>query len=781
MVLNRREREALAIAEAELLASHALAEQAAQTGDEELFLHLLVGNDKEWVKVQRALLARDLLFSHALRPFGLTPEGDSEVVDVRLAPDLTDAEVDTEYRYAATLPGREPLHVVVRQTNHYRRGQQRWLLASTGIAAVGRTFVASREHVTVHYEAVDEEFALALLDVLEEKVAVACEALGSYCPPSRFARVRLDRDPRSLLAAGSNLLEVGAEGEARLPAPSLAGVPVDEQASHALLSGYAARVVAIELIELIGYRCCEHGPYFAALLARQLGELGLPPLGVVPYDATEFVDDIVTLPRLNQIWWGQRLGQAPTEMERKQVDAFAEFLLGIGLKKTSDLLAGIPRANGFWDWLRHHTPYDPALEQDELATAWQHFVLARANASQDGKNRPSWPEQELALVCEDASGQRSLFLYDPAVDEWQRQQRLSGRAPTFLPTPDDRALVLYDRAYPEFPLSPPRLWQQTREAPLPLDLIPLAEVSMDPQGRYLTMQRGAVGAADVSIALLDLASCGQNGDCVSRAIPSIPYWSPDGASILVWDPEQSELLLGKREEGSWFPTGITVPGEPFWLDEITFGYLAEGGETVDVRTVTSRGPGSSTTRRTLFSLESLESALAPASFGRNWQIVQAVPLPHTPAQFLVALGLPYSSSRNYLLVTPREEGESIIRPVSYLSHFYQIASLDLLIGDEGHLLAFYPAAEAGVDVGLILFDLVADRRILEAHGPFFYYGKGIDWSRERRWLARTGDHFVEFIGATRVEESPVYRHFVATDQLQCSSVAWLTPETRGRQ
>ena len=764
--LTRRVEHEVALLKADVRASHALAEQAARRGDEELFVSILSGRSPEWTAVQRELLQEQLLFANAGRALGLQPlPGAGAITDVQLSPDLREGLVTVRHRYAQERNGTaNTFHL--KQTVSYRMGARGWLLAPPDEAFWGPWQTQEGKHLTLRFRQRDAPVAAQLLTYLDEIVADACQTWEATCPPASVLRLRLEPGARSLLEAREIPLSAG---ELTLPSPSLVGLPPQKEgqrevAESALFRGYAAPVVAAVNAELIGFDCCRQRYYFAALQRQALHALGLSDRPLVADDYVPFVDSIISLPRLNQLWWWPHR-DPPSELEERQIDAFVTFLLQETGGDVRYLQEGVSEAYGFWAWLREYTPYDPAVEQAQLSAAWHNFIIAEANAAQRaaGREPPPGPQQALWLTCQDDNGQSGLFQFDGRGEELVKKSGGLDRHQVLIPAPGDEGVFLFDRNPDIASRLPPRLYDGVHMAPVAGELQPAYSLPRDPQGRYLTVWRIAQSGRTIDgTALLDTAECAERSGCPLRTVSGLPFWSPDGQHLLLWETTENELLRSNRDAPARSERVAQGASWPFWLDEHTFGYVADEGRRIYVAE-------SGQQARPLLATGELLPVLQGRASDRNWQFASIIPAGDDA--LVGAVTLPGSSAHHFFLLEGARSEQRTLKDLLYVPQLV-VASPESTISPDGRWLALHLYPQVGLEVRFILHDVQQNATVLDLQSPYFNAFHAHDWSADGRWLARLGSGYVEMLAPAHGEDGSLYRRFVPTSDMQCSSLAW---------
>ena len=285
--LNQRVETATENVEADLLASYAVLQRAAQSRDENLFGSLISGRDDEWSQAQRDLLNAGLLFDRS--GFGLEwmPQvAETAVISQTFSPELTAAELTTVQNYGLDIGNGLTQTVQLARTDVYRLGADRWLYAPPEPEFWGETQTVEGQLLSVDYPARDEAIVQRLAADLEAKLVQVCNTEGYECPPD--ARVQLDFSSKANSLRQTTTLFFPTSGAADfsrtiwrgddvivLPTPTLVGLPLDETGYGAIFRGYASSVLTIAINELVGWNLENNLAMYRAILERQLYELGI--------------------------------------------------------------------------------------------------------------------------------------------------------------------------------------------------------------------------------------------------------------------------------------------------------------------------------------------------------------------------------------------------------------------------------------------------------------------------------------------------------------------------
>ncbi|HET7090724.1 MAG TPA: hypothetical protein VFL17_18985 [Anaerolineae bacterium] len=245
---NRRTEEAIAGIKMDVLASHALAQRAANLTDRDL-LDVVLDESPGWRATQHELLDRRLITGRD--PFGFTAQPVTpEVIEAILSSDLKQAQVVSERAYAVAGIGSDAETVHLRHTFVFRFDGQRWRwspLSDEGFWGPPGTIRGQR--LAWLYPMHDVETVKRLARDAEAALGRICARMGSaMCPDDAALTITLATDPSSLImmAAGepARAAILGDNATLTLPAISLFGTPADEASYQALYRLYTTRIAA---------------------------------------------------------------------------------------------------------------------------------------------------------------------------------------------------------------------------------------------------------------------------------------------------------------------------------------------------------------------------------------------------------------------------------------------------------------------------------------------------------------------------------------------------------
>ena len=605
--VDRRIAEATAHVEADVLSAHNVVRQAALQQDVELFTTMLSGRNSRWTAAQRALVDDGLLLDRA--SFGFTPApangyvAGPENITVTLASDLTAAEVTWLEPFVVNSGGQITETVALQQQAVYRQGARSWLLSPPLRDFWGEWLTGEGNYLTLVYPERDAALAERLQVELDRVLAQMCRQLaGIACPADWQMRLRLDNDPERLRRAANleSMLQSGPRLE--LPTPTLVGLPLDEAGYEVLYRGYAVHVVAVAITELAGYECCQHGAFYAALLDKQLSQLGLRPWPLTQADYDKLLDGTYSRNDVNIAWRSRSLSDRLETVDTQQLYALIDFLLAEAAPQAT--VAGMQRqlneADSYWNWLRSFIARDYTPEQFEVAL-WQ-FVYQQTASAQSPLPIPL-PAQDIQLVCQPSSGLNSgiyRFAVDSAVWSTEFEYKVESGFSNYVwpvyaqphlyavqeyvsdPDPGQRVTRLSlwrgDEKLVEFE----QTIDETGRIPT------LYFEGGDPTGRYLVMVRRYPGDEWTQYHLLDLESC-RNLHCDEQPLFNWPTWSPGGDHTLMFGQPLTATTLGEGYR-PWLtpllladargrsPREVGTGTRPFWFTDERYGYIRINNE-----------------------------------------------------------------------------------------------------------------------------------------------------------------------------------------------------------
>lgn len=248
LLLYAQQRRRIQIREAELAeeieAVYHLWELAVQDGDEELFVGLLNRAHATWQRDQQQLFQTGRLFGR--ESLGLTASGTATIEAVDLEPDWQAAVVLAGRAYKGTDASGREVTVRLRQPVRLERSGFRWLVSPLPTDYWGETAEISGERVTITTPVHDLPIAQRLHSDLETELAAMCaelEGQGMSCPADTPVNIHFETAPSALAKLPDLDTPAFFERSYVLPAPSLVGLPADDNAYQLLYRGYTGRIL----------------------------------------------------------------------------------------------------------------------------------------------------------------------------------------------------------------------------------------------------------------------------------------------------------------------------------------------------------------------------------------------------------------------------------------------------------------------------------------------------------------------------------------------------------
>jgi hypothetical protein len=760
--VQQRIEDASDAAKVSVLAAHLLVRQAEKQADRELFRSMLSMANTPWADQQESLVARQVRFRRtSIGFFEVRPAGDGEYeVTVALSPDLSTAVVSFPLPYQHLGDLQETF--LLQQSDHYVREKDRWLLSPPSPEFWGEWQLFEGRALTASYRQGDAAVAERLAADLDAFVQEICQTLpGIDCPADLRLGLRFDDElaPDLLLA---HLASAADQAEdIRLPTPALVGRPVDEVGYQALWQSYATVIARAVIRDATGYRCCEYGQLYNALLSGQLYRLGLRPRPLMEQQYASLAGDAVHLRGL--------VATLPFESDRAQATAapayyaLAEFLvdgLDLAAAEVQRAIMSSPAAppREIFDRL---TGYRYGSD-NELESAWMRFL--QANAAPTSVESPALPEEALQLVCVSMDGESSdLFRYSPASAELAPERALGGVNAYLLALPDELGTVVAEQPGTG-----------------------TGEIFLSQNGNDVTLLQSEDGIIPVSYpgeaggestvlvfnsrirqyGTISIEECQRGNECDIVPLAGFPLLSPDGSRQLFL---VSSGISGY--EGRFVRPFVldSIAGEiistgkaPFWLDNTTVGFIRPAVEAAIAFDVTE------SSGRVLFNSADLAAA-APDTRTFDVRMIEIEHLALNPADpdelLVVAVD---ASRRSHFFTYSRQSGEvayydstDIIlgEPVFYDYQFSPDGRWLLISGDD------YTQGRAA----LYFYD-VANRESRKFEFPVSYplpMHWLYDWSNDGQWLSIPDSGYVRLINP-----EADYQELVMPASGYCTSAAW---------
>ncbi len=583
----------------DVLAIHALARQAADEKDHDLFRTLLAPDDAAWVGAQEELLEADLLFSEAARMYGLSAAAGSEaVVEVALDPDLQQAVVTVQQAFGSNVfeaNAEDALSgtVTLEQTAFYRQSSDGWRLSPPPAGFWAPVVTLDGEMVTIEYPLRDETVALRLLTDVEALLPRVCALPGLQCPPDFQARLILSADPSTLVKADDPEALLIGNTEIILPAPTLAGRPLDQAGVEMASRTYKTLVAGKLFSHLAGYECCRHGLFARAVLERQLYHLGLRPWPLEPAEYEVLMEQ------------GMSAAEAYLLQERDSLRASEEASLRV-MSLVEFLEASLPQGsllpelNGSLElWLAAQEDRDA-----RFAVAWTEFAYSRSRSGQMDAALGPLPQADIRLTCQDDEGQTVLWSYDLQHAGWHSafvyEPEFGWNVHWIDPLPGGYGHVVQEgRRTASGQRAVRYIWYSAGQKTVLFESTGEDESKRlfgsydgsSPLWRYAALRidhYSEQALTEQEWWLLDLGVCHEDG-CSRELLEGRPMWSPDGRQMLL---EVREPATGRVESrtrdlyraGQQGQNGVQVGSgySPFWVDSSHYGYLSTGGEGIEL-------------------------------------------------------------------------------------------------------------------------------------------------------------------------------------------------------
>ncbi len=603
---------------ADIISSHNLLQIAEADQDEELFFSVLSGSNSEWTAAQKDLFDAGLL--HNRTPLGLSAlpaidpaqAAEDGSLSINFSPDFREAEVVSEQPFTIDIGQGLTETITLQETAVYRMGRERWLLSPPTDTFWGSPTTFSGSKLTLSAPERDAELAERLRSDLERKLDEMCRILVDLnCPQDMTVQARFSTDPQSLITTANPAVVNGENGvlQVDLPAPTLTGIPVDDQGYQALFRAYGGQLVSAVASHLTNFICCRHAAFHQALLHYQLDQLSLRPWPVTSIDYQRILDEQLQIADIDALWRSDD-SSILSGSEGWQVYAFLDYLLKTYPQlSAAQMQRELVRHESIYGWLddASQLPADgtQVLSSSDLIDNFWLEAYIQTYSTDDNQASPYGGD--LYLTCELNEGNEResiLFRYDQETGRWNEAYVTDNRL--FVnPLPDDHTLILMEFD-PGTPSWQTQLWQDGVANPIlsETENFIISFGQMDPGASSLTTFVFPPAGDDAIITIFDLQKCDPNG-CESRIFPSIPIWSPDGTRVLFSDEPNAQLELLQMPGRSilFDPSAETYTSElyysdrqnlmdgdvvntvseltptgsghaPFWLDNETIGYIA---------------------------------------------------------------------------------------------------------------------------------------------------------------------------------------------------------------
>lgn len=770
---NRLE-DVVADIEADVLASSRLVRLAADRRDGELFITVLSGRDPYWAGVHQELLSSGMLLDRTPLGLRVQTQQEPEVIELTLSPDLTEAVVVANEHYAIDVGNGITDTVLLQRRDIYRLGPAQWLLAPPLEDESGAWVVSEGRFLTLIFPEAESELAQRLSRDLDHKIAELCVVIAEMrCGNDFHLTVRLDTDPASL-QLGSLLESVSDVATVIwLPAPSLVGVPTDEESYEALFRGYAVRIAGPALLSALGWECCEHTPIAAAVQEQVLADLALLPRRQTEAAHDHMLSNMRKLRGLFTMWDAQE--SSPAEGDVEAAASVASFMLAQNPDSSiGRLVTTLADQPDFWEWIRRNVP--PAMSDSDIERAWLDFVWQGTTFAE----RPlpiALPEQDVLLLCtaDSRSSAGTLYRYSPKTGFWTPEVE-DRRFVSMTPLPNGSGVALLEASErsttsPWIVLSRwqgeglETLWDSGQVALLYFyDLV-------DPEGKWLYLVAGDLDIGRNFVQGISLEACASEDGCSPEVRDGITLFAPDNRHGLTLQPgvnagEQSTIHLTDPAGNTLRVIDAAV--WPFWVDSEQFGYVrldgAGNGVEIQLMRLDDEEP-----RVLLTAEEALEAAPdLPERTPVGNEELRVEGLAVNGERLYFAVGRE-SSPWDDLLQVDLETGR-----VGYV--------LETLTGrDNVPLLQFSPDGKWLQVIGttrvpggsgeILLHDVEASKTIRLSLLDIPY---GMAWSADGNWLAKADGDWL-----TLIAPEYDYQRVVAHDNGPCGPAGWVEPSADG--
>ncbi len=744
---------------ADVETSARIVRQAAATGDLELLVTVLSGNDAGWAEAaQRQLLAGDLLH---LEPFGLRWRPDqTSILTFTVSADLLQADVQLIDTYEQPIGNGEVSAVRLVHHETYRRGSERWLLApSESDGTEMATYEGQR--LQVRYP---EDEALVVRPVaiaLDGKLTEACGTLHDLdCPPTLALELR----PEAALLTQARAIVQGRstpDETLALPSPAVVGLPADATAARALYRAYARLLLASLLATDGSPQCCAESGLFEALVEQQLVELGLAASPVQAKTYSRLLADPVSL-RIDT----RESDDPATPWIRDDLGAVIAFVrAGPAAPSLPRLVTAMAEAATLADWV------DLVLRRQEPAqAAWLRHLAEKAGAP---FGLPSNAGAGLVTLCSSAGAMpaSTLYAHFGAGNTWEEVLSFPGLPPPTLAALPGSAGVLILETPPGGAGTAPFVWfpgQPLRQVTPPPGLDAATSIFLNQvDGDWLFFTAFDPTMRPAGILRLDASRCMPTG-CALDWLSDDRYttWAPKRGHSLVLDapwplrrnvlPREIRLTAG---DGQVFGTA-GAGSHPFWLDDQRYGFVRADLRSPAVRpelvvaNVEDREPAVWVTSARL------HAVLPPVPDEDDWQVANLWTAPGG-ASLVLDLRVP-GGPRAWVTIDVNGQPRLIADAVGELE--------TVTFSPDGEQVVL-GGVWGGIDRSLFL-DLATGERRLFSHGlgdrPQF-----TAWSPSHKWLAVSHDHYTTIHSA-----SGAAPHVLASPEEWCEPIAWVNhPET----
>jgi hypothetical protein len=826
--VSRRVEAATQAVRSDVIASHNLVQKAAADGDEEIFRSFLSGRNPAWTAAELDLFRNQMLSDRT--SFGLTPAAGAlpailslpgeevssgEVMaNVDLSSDLSEAVVTVPISYEVE---GGTAAVTLQQTSVYRRGDQRWLLSPPSEDFWGEAQTTNGQYLSLIYPRRDEEIAGRLASDLDKLIDRMCATLVDIgCSADLYLTVRLSADPGVLVAQAEPL---GAQRRAsdrndilELPTPTLLGLPVSpdavqqETAYRAVLQGYAQQVLGATMSRVVGWRCCDGALLFMILQDYQLSRLGLANWPVGPAEYQRVLDERIRLSSINTSLRNVTSDASFDEITWPQYTA-VDFLLnvvpGVSAADMQRLLSRSPNITRFVEEVI-------ASQTDMSSMAWISGSLDQAwwLYAYSGSLKPQEPliqpvDNGLHLVCTSVEGNQGnpsiMWRYLPGQESWEELYRVEGFMwMSALPRKDILLLQEYSLIQDTWQSHTWRDGRRTTIKRTP-NAFSVSFGETNPAGDSLVVYVFDEGGESISAVAADIDTC--DGDCATRQLPGLPYWSPDGHHAVYvgsgsWLTDATTLISANNRyvmvssAGRFTEQPLALgPGNasesgqlismgngysPFWMDNNTLGFIRNIGpnpsgtrseQEIVLAQVDDLEP------QTILTGSDLLQFQPDVQIFRGWTLAYVATHPAHPGRMFV-VAMDELGRRAYVFLIEPDTGRIELR----LDMLYHL-NHSLGFSPDGRYLVMTgqerQSSPANDNTGILLLHDIASNRTVPflTRIPFFLPSVGYDWTEDgRRLVMALADNLVAIVDPESREVQPL-----SHGKGVCTSLAWVQP------
>ena len=762
-----------------VLDSVALVQQAAESGDVELFTGVLSGRAQSWSDAQKDLVRADLWLSRpqlGLRLISPAGSGNAPAptdADVTLNPALQSAEVQLTHLYQVDIGNGVTQTVRLQQTVVYRQGETSWLYAPPTPEFWGEPEKLQSPYFEATYPSRDDELIQRLVRDLSNKFLEICTRgwidTGPATCTNPTSAIELDfrTDPGLLIQLERQRFDLPApESTLILPTPTLIGWPTNDASYQALFRGYASIIFGWLIQEAAGYECCEHRPFFEAILQLQLNQVGLQPW---PLGEGQYHSLLREAPTFQTLALFSESRPLSTLEDNEIVYALALYRVQEQGIQPDVLMRRLAAADTLEAWFTVEASAEPFPFDAVFYERWQRFLHAQTALYR----QPLLTfdnEQTLLLNCFD--GRRSspnatvLTRYTPGVAATEDLSFFNS-AMFMIGLPDDKGVVLHENILPtsdlallaESPTASRTIWWQNGLERL-LNSAPIGAPRLtftgetDPSGQILLVQSDLFGFNSI-----DLSTC-ENGCSATQLGSDSLRFSPDGRrslqnsfqtafqndTPLIWYSDEN--LNGRNP----LPDG----SHPFWLDNDRYGYFVE--QSVMVTSISDPG----TTSAFAFEIERPESPIDNSQL--PLEVLDIAQNPMSRNQLLVLLG-EISRGRHFLIWLNASTGEAEVLFDSTFAPTTTVRAESMGFSGDGRWLQYVLDGNQGPDI-LYLESLSegSEYRFDLPEATSF----GYDWSADGAWLAINRGITIQLISLHSDEQWLVD----LGAHLTCTQLAW---------